>query len=143
MLVDQPLEGLLLVAIERLHTGAVVESIRPALWTVGLDETVTRLTDIAGTDFPPQVDQAVLARALVHQEKHIDPVQCLDRLHRDVVRVAGTNADHQELLHVRGSSTGAPLSIRRRRQRPLKRSSVADKGSTSIIWKALGEHCST
>ena len=46
-------------------------------------------------DHLAQVDQLVLALPLIHQKEHIDPVQRIDRLHRDVFGIAGTDANDQ------------------------------------------------
>src|SRR5260370_42228264 len=37
--------------------------------------------------------------AFVHEKEHVNHVQCFDRLHSDVFRIAGTNADQIELSH--------------------------------------------
>jgi len=94
-LVDQALEGLLLDQVQRIDAGLVVHLAALALRALGLDKAVVRIGDVAFAEFAAQVNQLVLVLALVHDEKHIDPVQRLHGLQGNVVGVAGADADDQ------------------------------------------------
>lgn len=125
LVIDQALEGLLLGTVQLIDTGGIVDITALAFRAVGFDEAIVGVVDVALTDLPTQVDQLVLALAFIHQKEHVDPVQRLHGLHRHVVGVTGADADHQQLFHHK-----APL--RHRRQRPVKRNSTIDSGSTSM-----------
>ncbi|MNF84445.1 hypothetical protein D3C84_668060 [compost metagenome] len=133
-LIDQPFEGQLLGKVQVFHTGLVVHLSALALRAVGFNETVGVISDVALANLTAQVDQFVFALALVHEEKHVDLVQRFHRLHRDVVGVAGTDADDQKFFHHCVSSRS--VQVKRKRQHPLNRNSMADSGSTSIRLNA-------
>src|SRR5262249_28849019 len=60
--------------------------------------------DVALADVLAQVDQILFLTALVHHEEDIDLVERIDRLHRDVIGIAGTDTDDENLSHLQTSS---------------------------------------
>ncbi|MNR05663.1 hypothetical protein D3C85_1217060 [compost metagenome] len=133
-LVDQPFKGPLLGQVQIVDTGRVVHIAPLAFRAQGFDKAVIVIGDVALANFPAQVDQFVFALALVHEEKHVDPIQRLHCLHGDVIGVAGADADNQKFLHQSVPSGSVPG--KRSRQNPLNLSSMADNGSTSIRLNA-------
>src|SRR5262249_53196740 len=75
-----------------------------ALWIVDFDHPVRFALDVALADFPAQADQILFLTSLVHHEEDVDLVERIDRLHRDVVGIAGTDADDKDLSHLQASS---------------------------------------
>ncbi len=91
--IDQAFEGGLFSAVQRFDAVLVVQVAALAFRAAGFDETVGAINDVAPTDFAPQVQQFVLGRALVHEKDHLQAVQGFHCLHRQVIRIAGPNAD--------------------------------------------------
>src|SRR5262245_24830696 len=75
-----------------------------ALWIVDFDHPVRLALDVALADVLAQADQILFLTSLIHHEEDIDLVERIDRLHRDVVGIAGTDADDKDLSHLQASS---------------------------------------
>ncbi len=130
---------MLLGAIQCIDARRVVDIAALALRAAGFDKAISVVGDVALADLPAQIDQRLLALTFIQQKEHIDPIQRFHRLHGDVVRIAGANADDQQLFHQNSSSRAMPG--KRSRQMPLKRKSIIASGSMSIAWNAAP--CST
>ena len=56
---------------------------------------------MALADFSSQPNQILLVFPLIHHKEDVDLVQRIDRLHGDVVGIAGADADDEEFFHGR------------------------------------------
>ncbi|MNT42070.1 hypothetical protein D3C72_1784690 [compost metagenome] len=81
--------------VQIVDTGLVVHVTARSFRAMGLDNAVVTVGDVALADLAAPFDQLVFAFALFHQEEHIDPIQRLYGLHRDVVGIARTDANDQ------------------------------------------------
>ena len=80
----------------------------PALGVPDLDGPVRLILDVALADFLAKADQILFLRSLVHHEEDVDLIERIDCLHGDVVGIAGTNTDDENLSHLQASSTQPP-----------------------------------
>src|SRR5690606_13657112 len=110
------------------------------------DPAHARPLDEAVADPPPQVRELLLLLSLLGNEDHIDPVERLDGCNRHVLRIAGADADDENValhdglrhgwmglngLRMRAPrpSTSAPLRVTR--VRPLTLAVAASRPSTT------------
>ena len=70
-----------------------------------LDGPIRLVLDVAVADFLAEAGQVLFLTALVHHEEDIDLIERIDRLHRDVIGIAGADADDENLSHLQASST--------------------------------------
>src|SRR5262245_44444612 len=82
-----------------LHRRLVCRGASVALGIPGLDGPVRPVLDVAFADVLAQAKEVLLLAPLVHHEEHVDFVERIDRLHGDVVGIAGANADDEDFSH--------------------------------------------
>ncbi len=96
-------ENLRLVAVPCMDAGFVIGRVGIPHRAWNLDNSIRFLFYEPLTDGPPKIDEVFLLLPLVEEEEHVDLIQRLNGLHRDVIRVPGTDPDKKDLLHANAS----------------------------------------